>query len=461
MPVRRLRLALFPALLFILSGAVPAAAVVQGSNDPSFWSDGLRIYTDPNLSLSLAGLVVAPDGRLVYLANGRDFDTVRILTWRAVGDSTQGSACAVSLPGGTVHDGFDLAVDGAGRLLVLARSLPSDQLFVARYLYPSCALDPTFGSHAGWAEIGPESGNELLLQDLVVDAAGRIVIAARLDGVAILFRFLPDGDPDPGFSGDGRASAPYHGFLRNVVGLAVSSDGRPVVLMSAAAAGDSSTFVFEVFDGAGGHVETLEVPFEVAGTQELARPAALTFGADGRLVAAGRLRVGHNLGDVWGVVAALRITASGGLALDPTFGGDGRVEYRLTGSSGTHSDLADITVDDDGRVVLAGTWDMNQVGANNVAMLVMRLLPDGLRDPSFYPTALTSGIRLLQFDEGGVTTDYGSRIVLQGGRIVVGGELVVADGADLGLARLLARAVFSDGFESGNPATWSVVLNGP
>ena len=66
MPVRRLRLALFPALLFILSGAVPAAAVVQGSNDPSFWSDGLRIYTDPNLSLSLAGLVVAPDGRLVY-----------------------------------------------------------------------------------------------------------------------------------------------------------------------------------------------------------------------------------------------------------------------------------------------------------------------------------------------------------------------------------------------------------
>ena len=141
--------------------------------------------------------------------------------------------------------------------------------------------------------------------------------------------------------------------------------------------------------------------------------------------------------------------------------GSTRHGSRSARSSGTHSDLADITVDDDGRVVLAGTWDMNQVGANNVAMLVMRLLPDGLRDPSFYPTALTSGIRLLQFDEGGVTTDYGSRIVLQRGRIVVGGELVVADGADLGLARLLARAVFSDGFESGNPATWSVVLSGP
>ncbi len=459
MPTRRPLLELLLSLALILASVGRVSAVIEGSNDPSFWSDGVRTYSDPSLSLRIAGLVVAPDGRLVYLANGRDDGTARVLTWRAVGDSTQGSACAASLPSGTGHEGLDLAFDRAGRLLVLGRSYPSEEPFLARFLYPACVLDPSFGSHGGWSEIGPDAGNSLYRGQLVVDAAGRVLVAMQLDNVTTLVRLLADGDPDPGFSGDGRTSTPDHGFPRGVKGLAVSSDGRPVVLATAEAEGDSGTFVFESFDAAGNHVETLEVPFFVEGTQEGSRPTALTFAADGRLLAAGRLRIGPGAGDAWGVVAALRFNVGGGLALDPTFGGDGRVEYRLTGSLGTASEFADLTVDGDGRVVLAGSWDLNQVGDND-AMLVMRLLPDGQRDPEFYPTALTSGIRLVQFDEAEVTRDFGKRIVLQRGQIVVGGD-VLATSWEIGLARLLTRALFLDGFEGGNSAAWSAVSTGP
>lgn len=96
--------------------------------------------------------------------------------------------------------------------------------------------------------------------------------------------------------------------------------------------------------------------------------------------------------------------------LDPTFSGDGKLVQDVTGGRGSG-----VAVDSQGRIVVAGKID--PAGADTTSTLVARFLPDGSLDPSFSGDGLLEfdGSGLNQTDEAiDLAVDPQDRPVLVG-----------------------------------------------
>ncbi len=134
-----------------------------------------------------------------------------------------------------------------------------------------------------------------------------------------------------------------------------------------------------------------------------ARGTSVAVQGDGKVVVAGSAA---------GRIALARYTTTG--ALDPTFGGDGRVTTELEpGSAGANG----VAIQSNGRIVVAGCADAGGPSSGGLFALA-RFLPDGTLDGSF--------------GGGIVTTRFGRSscalaIAIQpNGRIVAAGGLAVA-----------------------------------
>jgi uncharacterized delta-60 repeat protein len=97
--------------------------------------------------------------------------------------------------------------------------------------------------------------------------------------------------------------------------------------------------------------------------------------------------------------------------LDPSFNGSGKLTFA---PGGKQSEIDDVAIQPDGRLVLAG-W-IDQAGSSD--FLVVRLNPDGSFDQGFG----TGGIATVNFPAKGATTDTASGLAIRpDGKIVVGG----------------------------------------
>ena len=203
-------------------------------------------------------------------------------------------------------------------------------------------------------------------------AHGSFLVAGSAGGSFALARYLEDGSLDPGFGGgDGKVTTDLTAGTDRILDLRVEPDGS---VLAAGIAGDQFAWVRYTSDGAlddsfgnGGVVLT------TAGF--LGTPTTVRMQPDGRLLAAGYAATGPS-GEYEYSVA--RFATDG--ALDPTFGGDGRVS--------TGFDLGDeasrayaILVQPDDKVLVAGdsSWDSGDYREFSIA----RYLPDGTLDPSF------------------------------------------------------------------------------
>jgi len=454
----RLRRALLPlaALASATLLAAPARAQTDGQNDNSFWTDGKRVYSVSAATLELRGLAVAPGGELVYGASWSD--GVRHSNWRAVFDSTSGALCNVDLPNYEEFSVNDVAFDAQGRLLVLgfAAVHQGDTVnipFVARYLYPACTLDGTFDQD-GWTVLSWDLEFDVTgLVQLIVQPDGKLLLAgfgARsgppIDTTPILMRLLPGGGLDTSFSVDGRSRAPLgQGMYRSA---ALAPNGSVLVTFSGGG-GSNSDFTFDLFTPDGTHKATNVVGFDLV-PNGVDSATSVTVGSDGRIYVSGNVqgptstRVG---------IAALRFLPNGFLVRDFDFADDGRLDIALAPGNGTFSQVADTLVQGDGKLIVAGRFsnDNDQAGA----MAVARLLPDGSFDGGFFPTGLTFGFRLVQFDLGGTDEDAATEVLLQRGRIVLGGKAAQNSGdSALALARLHNAYLLADGFEAGDARMW-------
>ena len=86
-------------------------------------------------------------------------------------------------------------------------------------------------------------------------------------------------------------------------------------------------------------------------------------------------------------------------------------------------------------------------------MAVARLSLDGSLDGTFYPPG--DGRRLVNFDISAPENDLANRLVLPGGRIVLGGQVDIAvDSTSVGLARLENQWIFAGGFDGQEVSDW-------
>jgi uncharacterized delta-60 repeat protein len=219
------------------------------------------------------------------------------------------------------------------------------------------------------------------------------------------------GALDPGFAGTGwfRTHELHAGgtnYLPNEATAVVVQPDGAIVTAGAVIDANSNRF-FGVFRhlpdgrpdaafGAGGFT------LVDAGSSEEVRGVALQ--PDGRIVVAGETSCTTSR-----CFTALRLNPDG--TPDAGFGSGGvvRHEFRLE-PSWAHA----VTIDPDGRIVLAGTIMQGNDGQDSARVCVLRLLPDGRLDPTF------SGDGRAVVNHG-YGNDSAEALVLQGRRIVVAG----------------------------------------
>jgi uncharacterized delta-60 repeat protein len=257
-------------------------------------------------------------------------------------------------------------------------------------------------------------------EGVTVDSKSRILEAGAVDppGADIsdlaVARFLPDGSPDPSFSGDGLATVDAGGGGASDSAAAVRVDQQGRIVIAGTESGGDNVAVARFTDsgapdpgfGAGGVF-----------TQDLGNSDyldALAIDSSGRPVAAGAI---GNPGSRNFLV--LRLTTGGGL--DPGFGGGDGWEELNVNSVASNDFGRGVAVDSQGRVIVAGD---TQLAGGDQNFAAARFTASGQLDTSFSNDLPTPGrIIALMSSQTGPEDDDAARDV-----IAIPGDAVVLAG---------------------------------
>jgi uncharacterized delta-60 repeat protein len=330
--------------------------------------------------------------------------------------------------------------------LVLATGLPANAA--------SGDPDTTFSSD-GMARVDLKGGFDIA-NDVLVQPNGRILAVGQATGTTFasadfgLARFLSNGDPDSGFSGDGKQITDFvgNGDVANAVTL--QGDGKIV------AAGTSSDNDSESMSrmavaryGPGGGLDTT---FSVDGRTRTAFPGSdgafandVAVQSDGKIVVVGGVHFGPPHRGEPGAqsdIGVVRYKAGG--AIDGTFGGgDGRVATDFAGSSDNGKAVALL---DSGAILVAG---QSQTPTLEQRIVLVKYQPNGSLDPGF------SGDGKLVINLVPGQSEDAVGIAVRGdGKIVVGAQARYAVSAssveDIAVALVNANGTLSTSFGGGD-----------
>ncbi len=444
-----------------VAGSLTAVAA-PGDLDPSYGDVGRYTSTTPT-GAALWSVDVQPDDAVVF-AGGVDYCyydhcEVEDFTSRLLPAGTPDASFAAATLEDTVV--YDTLLQGDGKVVAVGKARQPGGSFKlqAFRLRPDGSLDPEFGI-GGVALISDGTSMLESGHSVIVDAAGRIVIAGSRGSSLLVARMLPNGVLDPSFGTGGvfvpavpaifygdtlvrLASAGDAGYrvLANVrhgpdgvicAVLAVTQagatdasfgvngvatvpdpgDGR-VTCSSIAVQADGRVLLGGTRAGRDGYVGrmlangSMDGAFSApAAVGELASVSAIALGSGGSLFVAG----GNGSGLSGAVV--VRLLADG--TLDTLFGRAGSTQIDLPASRPSFPVIADMKVLDNDRLVVAG----NGYGQSyyNPLKFVARLLGNGAAGgPGVLSLKSTHGIAT----EGGQATVAVSRIGGSAGAVAV------------------------------------------
>lgn len=212
--------------------------------------------------------------------------------------------------------------------------------------------------------------------------------------------------------------------------VAIQSDGKIVVAGSATTASNGKDFAVVRLDTGGtrdpsfNFTGKVTVGFNLAGsTTKNDVATGVAIDAAGNIVLGGRADNGANDNDF----ALARLLPNG--TLDSNFDADGRatIAFDLGGAGGSNDDQAfAMTIQRDGKIVLAGASDTSSSSTPNYDMAVVRVQPDGSPDSGFG----IAGKTLVPFDLAAHATDVAVAIAEQSnGKLVFGGQAIASAGA--------------------------------
>ena len=411
-PIRVARRVALPVTLLslLLAAPVPPASPAgDGTLDPSFSGDG-EVTADFGGYEGAYAIALQTNGKIVVAGGGSILDLARYDADGNLDPSFSGDGkVSFDFTGGT-NGANGVAVQGDGRIVAagyawVGNSPGSRDFALVRFL-PDGEFDDSFSGDG--KQTSDFAGNQDYGNSLALQPDGKIVVVGQSgDGVTSDFavaRYLPDGELDTSFSDDGLLTTDFGGSdYGNAVAL--QPDGKIV-----AAGGSDSSFAVARYNADG----SPDLTFSGDGLlttdfTDSARGSAVALQPDGEIVVAGQ--EGSSF-------ALARYDSDG--SLDPTFGVDGRA---TTGVPDAVVAAAALARQGDGKLVAAGIE--YQTGGGHDFVLA-RYLPDGTPDPSF------GGGGLVATDFGGY--NGATALAIQpDGRILAAGQ---ADG-DFGVARYL------------------------
>jgi uncharacterized delta-60 repeat protein len=289
-----------------------------------------------------------------------------------------------------------------GRVVAAGGGAAASSFCVVRLRAANGTLDPTFGS--GGKRVVDFGGDDESAYGAALQPDGKIVLAGNSRLQPAVARLKANGALDATFDGDGKKIFSW-GPLGRVTAVVVAPNGKILLGGFSGPEGGNVQVARLKANGA------LDTTFGTAGI------ATIDFGgddfgeamarqADGRILVCGRSTAAG------AVVARLRATG----ALDPDFGGDGRVTLPGAGS------LSTVLVQPDRKIVVAGN------ASGSAVMTVTRLMPNGSPDTTF------DGDGTATIDFGSTADIVGGAVLQANGKIVVAGYTQASE--DVAVARL-------------------------
>lgn len=310
-----------------------------------------------------SGVAIQPDGLIVLAGTERipqvfGFGWTRIAVARldASGnlDPTFGAGTGKVIVefGGRQSSAAAVALQADGKILVAGRARVGDSAqkvdFAVVRLLADGSLDTSFGV-LGMATAGFHDDDSFDYgNDMAVDDEGRIVVVGIANGHAGIARFLPDGQLDTSFDGDGLSDF-GSSAATFVLPTCVVLQGNGQIVF----AGSDGHVALVRLDESGspdagfGEQGVATVPFDLTipaneSAQDLVRQS------DGKLVLVGNARYGDS---DWSSALAARVSPAG--ILDPTFGENGKAVFTF-GLSEIDSQLFTAVGIANGRILAAG-----------------------------------------------------------------------------------------------------------
>lgn len=390
---------------------------------------------------TVAGLSLAAFPVTYALAHDGDFDT---------GFGTGGFTI---LDFGANAVAYGLAIAPDGRIVLggyVDGGVATGDDFAAARLTASGQPDTSF-SFDGMTTVAVGSGAAYDFSiNTIVQSDGKIVLVGEGPDTDVsgddsdfkLVRLNTDGTLDTTFSSDGKAYVNFDLGIDNsdrALDAVQLPDGKLIVVGTAQVDGEGGDFAIArlnidgtrdtSFDGDGR--VTVRFDLDPANRNETASSVALD--ASGNILVAGVAEKDANSYDF----AIARLTPQG--ALDPNFGGDGRVTVAFDVGGTLDDEALELIVAPDGSIFMTGVSN-----DNGYDFAAVKLLPDGTPDPSFGSNGKVS----IPFDFGADNNDisYGSALQPDGKLMLCGYVQSSTDEGDIALVRLDTDGSLDPGF---------------
>lgn len=426
-------------LLITLSFASAVSAQSPGTLDVTFGTNGKTsnglFYPSLNERDEIRGIALQSDGKIVaagFSNNGSngDFSLARYNTNGTL-DNTFGAAGAGTLttPMGTGNDeGMGVAIQSDGKIIVAGlatHSVTFSKGFALARYNTNGTLDNTFGTTGKIVtSLGPNDG---FATCIAIQSDGKIVVGGYYDNGSntdwAMARYNTNGSLDNTFGTAGIRTHSLSVSNEQINAVAIQPDGK-IIFGGSAVFSSVSRFVVgrynanatsdATFSGSGYSIQNMgTVQDELYG---------MTLQPDGKIVAVGLVNNGsdHDIG-------MMRYNSTG--SLDFTFNGNGKVIQSVLIGADV---LRAVTLQADGKIVVAGFTDIDPTALFDENFLLMRFNTNGGIDNTFG----TAGYTTTQFYPTGIRRDIGKAMLIQpDGKIVVGGYMENATDYDYAVAR--------------------------
>lgn len=299
----------------------------NGALDPSFSSDGIAFVNFGTGYDFLGDLALLDDGRIVVVGGAQGSTRTALARLGPDGslDTTfgvGGKRTSDFIPLTDVAPGYEWALDvevlGDGSLRLTGGA--GNQIALTAF-DPDGAVDTGF-SDDGLVRTNVGSGSETGYDLAVADDGTMAVTGVAGPGgnrQVPIIRYSADGSPDTAFAGDGMLTVDYTPSYDDGTGVAVLDDGRVLIAGEADGRVGLSQFLPDgspdpAFSGDGRQVLDLSGPYEFA--------ARMLHRSDGSIVLAG------HIGGSGGRMLLARLDADG--SRDTSFSGNGVAEVNFT-----------------------------------------------------------------------------------------------------------------------------------
>lgn len=424
----------FDAAMNLSSGCVASARTypsIAGTRDMGFGSDGLVRTSFPNKSAEVGAVALQPDGKIVvagytYTTDSPANDEVAVVRYNADGtlDTGFGTAGRVTTAAGSGARANAMALAPDGKIIIAGTAYngTGKDFLVIRYNADG-SLDSGFGAGGkvitpvryGDYDSSPGTTVGANAFSVVVQQDGKVILAGEAYHCSVGFcyphavaltRHNADGTPDAGFGAGGIVTAAYAYWYNTARALALQADGKILT------AGGKSN---------GGRYQTVIARYNSDGQKDsgfgsegvvlgpLGLINSLVLQPDGKIVAA----MNPSLNDG----AMVRYHPDG--SVDASFGAAGQSMHGLQSPA--------LTIQGDGKFVVAGTWDTDsfstasvtticsgQCPPNPTDLVLKRFHPDGQPDTSFGSGGTVLGLIGKDANAAAVALQKDGKIVVAG-----------------------------------------------